>query len=575
MTTRVIITLSDSEANYICETREYFDSVQHGGCEIICITPAALEVFLRHGIDSARIPPSVRALHTTNHAADIDSLESAFTDQLKGVGIESSIKWNRLFLEQFIEAHELAGKVANALMVDGILDGKSVLIPTIASPGDYHTTGSMVRTIICRSLERKSINCELIHTEISCTSIETYKYLPIIDDNNWPQDNKGTYLNVACAVFYPKDMTKYTVVEQFIGNKHTLINYPQPKFYAFNFSISKVEKVADFLQHTLGAAYTTVHEICCRYAESILLFIEELNGISLPREVDRQHQLIFLTDRFLLQVATYVYFLALCAQKRIQGFVTSIHDGGINGPMYAIAESLKIPVMAIPHSAVFNRPTEGAAVCLTEYWQPGETRTAIGNLNPTIFVRHSSPSVEFTTKPSAAASTAIVIYNGIGQVMPGFTSLQEMSSVSHAVVNALRSSGWQAFLRLKPGPVQTPPRAYCELLNIDYEHASQVLTQPLESLLLQSKIAININGVSTALWHALELGVACICILPVDKIEIIKQPSDEFLYYDIESGIALLRSLLLDPLALDAFTRDQQKIFKAISNNRDIMEIPC
>jgi hypothetical protein len=281
-----------------------------------------------------------------------------------------------------------------------------------------------------------------------------------------------------------------------------------------------------------------------------------------------QFQIQRIKQRHLFQCLTLLGMAHLCSIKPMDALVVSNLDGGINGPLFSVAQESSSPCYMLPHSHVVNQHSDGPCTVITEYWQPKPSMTYRGEVNTVIHVPSEKNSLDIIKLRQAERSRKVLIlFNGIHRWTYITTSLKFLKKTLSDIALLCSTAGVELCYRLKPGD-QTPLDAYSHLLGIDRVECQRGLEEPLDDMLKNTTLVIALDNPSTALWGAIELGCAVVLISDRPLISSTLVDGDILQSHLPEQGLNLIGQLLSDPNKLNEMRLQQFSKLNNLRNKR-------
>lgn len=527
----------------------------------LCLTIDALDRCLQLRLPNAEMPTWLQAVGT--FSADehqhlflkLQGLEESFIEQRKSFGFNEHAYWNHQHNMTLLTLLCSAQKTA-ALVAENLSPSAPLLIPQRMGVGDYHFPGGLLTAIVKDTLQRADFQIETIFLPmselVSDYSPTVYSQIP----NYWSAEVSSGWKNATSNVvvspsglFYKADQQKLLQLLHKMGvNSKTWMLSPPfwnsiPDGSGFKDRVSvqsAYEKLSASMQQALMAIVDGMTACTDELMQKVL-------GGHVNRLYFYQFQIQRIKQRHLFQCLTFLGLAHLCSIKPMDALVVSNLDGGINGPLFSVAQESSSPCYMLPHSHIVNQNSDGPCTVMTEYWQPKPSMTYRGEVNTVIHLPSEKSSSDLIDLVQEKESIKVLIlFNGINRWTSTNTSIDFLKKMVSDIAQLCSALGVELLYRLKPGD-QTPLHAYSHLLGIDRAACQNGLKEPLADMLRKTDLVIALDDPSTALWGAIELGCAVVLITNRPFISSTLLDGDILQSHSPEQGLSLISQLLSDP----------------------------
>lgn len=547
----------------------------------LCLTIDALDRCLQLRIPNAQMPNWLQAVSTFSDDehqsvfSKLQGLEESCIEQRRSMGFNEHAYWNHqhnlILLKQLTSAQK-----TGALAAENLSKSVSFLMPQRLGVGDYHHPGGLVTAIVLDTLKRSGFQIETIYLPMSQLVSDYSKVYSQIPNywssevsNDWRQSNSNVLVSPS-GLFYKSDHQKLLQLLQKLGvNSKKWILSPSfwsvvPDGPGFKDRVS-VQSVYDNLSFSMQQALTAMVDGMTTATDELM---REILGDRIE-DLDLYHyQIQRIKQRHLFQCLTFLGMAHLCSIKPMDALVVSNLDGGLNGPLFSVAQESSSPCYMLPHSHIVNQHSDGPCTVITEYWQPKTSMTYRGEVNTVIHVPSEKSSEELIKLQDEKRSRKVLIlFNGIHRWTYMTTSLDFLKKTLSDIALLCSTAGVELGYRLKPGD-QTPLDAYSHLLGIDRVEFQRGLEEPLDDMLKNTTLVIALDNPSTALWGAIELGCAVVLISDRPFTSSILVDGDILKSHLPEQGLNLIGQLLSDPNKLNQMRLQQFSKLNNLRNER-------
>lgn len=552
------------------------------GANWVCLTIDALDRCLQLHLPHAQMPTWLQAAGTfdANEHNELFSklqiLEESLIVQRKSIGFNEHAYWNHQHNLTHLTLLSSTQKTA-ALAAKNLPKSVPLLMLQRMGVGDYHFSGGLLSVIVQDTLQHAGFEVETIYLPISdlVSPYASTVYSQIPDywspeiSSDWQQSASNVLVSPS-GLFYQSDQQKLLQLLQKLGvtSKTWMLSPPFwnviPDGPGFKRRIS-VQVAYENLSSSMQQALMAMVEGMTASTDALM---REVLGDQMDRLGLYHHQIQRIKQRHLFQCLTFLGMAHLCSIKPMDALVVSNLDGGINGPLFSVAQDCSSPCYMLPHSHIINQTSEGPCTVITEYWQPKSSICHRGDPNVTVHVRtentgaNSSDFLEIQRHQKV-----LVLFNGIHRWTSINTSLDFLKNTVADIAEICSKAGFELIYRLKPGD-QTPLDAYCHLLDLDRAVCEIGLKEPLNVLLKNTELVIAIDDPSSALWEAVELGCAVVLISNRPFIRSTLIDGHVLQSYSPEQGLSLIRQLLLDQNQLDHMRLTQLSKLHALRDSR-------
>jgi hypothetical protein len=547
----------------------------------LCLTIDALDRCLKLRIPNAQMPTWLQAVGTFSEDeyqsvfSKLQELEESCIEQRRSMGFNENAYWNHqhnlILLSQLTSAQKTA-----VLAADNLSKSVSFLMLQRLGAGDYHHPGGLVTTIMLNTLQRAGFQIETIYlstSKLASAYASVYSHIPnywsVEVSNAWIQSNSNVLVS-PCGLFYKSDHQKFLQLLQNLGvnSKNWMLSPPFwsviPDGSGFKERVS-IQSAYDSLSSEMQQALIAMVENMTASTDELM---QEILSDHIQSLGFYQFQIQRIKQRHLFQCLTLLGMAHLCAIKPMDALVVSNLDGGINGPLFSVAQENSSPCYMLPHSHVVNQPSDSPCTVITEYWQPKPSMTYRGEVNTVIHVQSEKRPLDLISlSQEKRPPKALILFNGIHRWTYTTTSLGFLKKTLSDIALLCSTAGVELSYRLKPGD-QTPLDAYSHLFGIDRVECQRRLEEPLDDMLKNTTLVIALDNPSTALWGAIELGCAVVLISNRPFTSSTLVDGDILQSHLPEQGLNLIGELLSDPNKLKQMRLQQFSKLNNLRNER-------
>lgn len=548
----------------------------------LCLTIDALDRCLQLNIPKALMPSWLQADGTFSveeHQklfSKLQDLEEYFLDQRKSMGFNENSYWNHQHNFRLLTLLLSAQKTA-ALAVDNLDKSSEFIILQRMGIGDYNFPSGLLAAIIRDKLQRENYKIETIYlpaTElVSAYSSNVYTKIPNYwsheVSSHWQKSTPNIIISPS-GVFYKSDQNKLLKLLKKLGvtSKTWMLSPPFwnviPDGSGFKDRIS-VKSAFENLSTSMQMVLKVMVDNMTASTDKIM---QDILGDEIVELDVYKNQIQRIKERYFFQCLTFLGMAHLCSVKPMEAMIVSNLDGGINGPLFSVAQDNSSHCYMLPHSHVINQYSEGLCTAITEYWQPKPPMSFRGESNFTIHLSTDTNlenTVDFWNEPRQ--KKILIIFNGIHKWTSLNAGLKFFKEILRDIEEACMKEGYELAYRLKPGD-QTPLDAYCQLLEIDRNDCQNNLGEPLDVLLKDTELVIALDDPSSALWEAVEHGCAVIVITNRPFIRSTLIDENVLESYSPERGVELITQMLSDKNLLDQMRLTQFSKLLALRESR-------
>lgn len=525
----------------------------------LCLTIDALDRCLQLHLPRAQMPSWLQSFRTFSANdgrfifSKLQELEESCIDQRKSMGFNEDAYWNHqhnlILLSQLTSAKKTA-----TLAAENLSRSDYFLIPQRLGVGDYHHPGGLMTAILRDKLQKSGFKIGTIYLQMSKLVSDysnAYNHIPnywsLDVSNGWRQSISNVLVSPS-GLFYKSDHQILLQLLQNLGvnSKAWVLS---PSFW------SVIADGAGFKERvSVQSAYENLSP-SIQQAVKVMVGFMAVSTDELMREIlgDQiesldlyQYQIQRIKQRYFFQCLTFLGMTHLCSIKPLDALVVSNLDGGINGPLFSVAQESSSPCYMIPHSHIVNQYSDGPCTVITEYWQPKPSITYQGEVNTVIHLPSEKSKLDLINLPKKNKYLKVLIlFNGIHRWTSLSTSIDFLKKMVSDIAQLCSDFGVELVFRLKPGD-QTPLDAYSHLLGIDRTACQAALKEPLDDMLRKTDLVIALDDPSTALWGAIELGCAVVLIADRPFTYSTLIDGDILQVNSPEQGLSLISLLLSD-----------------------------
>jgi hypothetical protein len=537
----------------------------------ICLTIDSLNRCLQLRLPNAQMPTWLQATGTFSddeHQSiffKLQELEESCIEQRRSMGFNEHAYWNHqhnlILLKQLTSAQK-----TGALAAENLSKSAPLFILQRMGVGDYHYPGGLLTAIVRDTLQRAGFQIETINLPlsqlVSAYAPTVYSQVPNYwtseVSNNWENATSNVLVSPS-GLYYKSDQQKLMQLLQQLGvsSKLWMLSPPFwsviPDGPGFKDRVS-VRTAYENLSWSMQQALLSMVDNMTAFTDELM---QEILGDQVKRLDFYQFQIQRIKQRHFFQCLTFLGMAHLCSIKPMDALVVSNLDGGLNGPLFSVAQESSSPCYMLPHSHIVNQHSDGPCTVITEYWQPKPSVTYRGEVNPVIYMSSEKSSgniIELWRE--ARPQKVLILFNGIHRWTSINIGLNFLKKTVADISVICSKAGSDLAYRLKPGD-QTPLDAYSHFLEIDHALCLNGLNEPLDVLLKNTELVIAIDDPSSALWEAIELGCAVVLIANRPFIHSTLIDEDVLRSYSPEEGLRLIDELLSDKDQLEQMRLSQ------------------
>jgi len=553
--------------------------------EWICLTIDAYDRCLSIGIINAVVPQWIQEFQTYSDSQFkkikdvVHRVEEEYITVRRQYGIPSATHWNYQHNEILLTALDAERQIAR-LATKYLIKEKHYLIPKRPHPADYAFPGSGFAAVLIMNMRNRGYDLDVLHIkDFQLTFGYPKDAYDLITDfwtnaikEKWNESTEPLLVSPA-GLFYPhgKEILK-GVIQTFFPTS-SIWKIPQP-FYSFDFKGSEEDEREDKISLINAVANlepwksSKAKQIVQSLERIIRTNFETILGAPISRSEYFSQQIYRLNKRHLFQLLFYFGLSEIFKIKRARGIIVTNLDGAINGPLFEIGNQHEIPCYVIPHSKVTKEDTEGAAIVVTEYWLPLESRTLKGDVNQAIYIASNTCASEGSdtraregTGRHTFSRKITLVFNGMQIGLHSRTRINFVREVISELKNICKISESYLSFRLKPGD-QTPILAFCNLFGLDLDNCLQTSSRSLEDVFKESSIIVSIGEPTSALWTAIEWGCAVVLIANIYHGR--RTLSDNLIIkgHTKADGLKLIQRFVSNQRSLESYKHKQASLLK-------------
>jgi hypothetical protein len=541
--------------------------------EIIALTADVYEASIIENIEGVTFPDWVQSIVTYD-----EEIRKKIESTLMRLEEESSTKRSKIFTnsDHKVDWNYIPNYLQTSLFAASIKLAKSaalelkkfsrINVVALHHPSDFYFDSAIPAALLCEKLIQLGLDANLLQLD-ERTNAATYRpqmfeFIPDLDNEkfieSWSSNNSKILIATA-AIYSKADQQKLGEIINSNYKDTVPYIYPIPMWQVINSSKDFENKCTiDVILKRLSDADRLK---CIEYSNWLTdkteeCLIECLEVSNLKNNPLFRLQISRLRKRHLYQCLTFIEWRRTLSLKRVEMLAITMQDSGVNGPLASAVLSNNGIVILFPHSKIINWPTPCDCLVATDWWQPSEPKSLWNEPNKCIyFDTEINSSIDKENKLSC--SQWALLYNGTYLNVFNTLSWPFLKKIVQKVKDFTDKSNIQLIHRLKPGN-QTPVNTFCDLLNIDSNHALTNLSKSLKESLESTELIIAVDEPSSALWEALSFG--CAVILIVDR----KLHFESILDHEIITAISyeefekLLDIFSNDSNALNNYRKQQQ-----------------